>query len=93
MLAAKVPCAPVRELSEVMVDENMHARGSLQWVDHPELGRVVLHALAAGLRGNAAPSDRAEPAAGRLQRRAVFGEWLGHSTEELAALKDEGVIS
>src|SRR5512147_321686 len=23
-------------------DENMHARGSLQWVDHPTLGRVVL---------------------------------------------------
>ena len=25
-----------------MVDDNMHARGSLQWIDHPELGRVVL---------------------------------------------------
>src|SRR5205085_5331788 len=25
MLAAKVPCAPARDLSEVMVDENMHA--------------------------------------------------------------------
>ena len=42
MLAAKVPCAPVRDLAEVMHDENMHARGSLQWIDHPELGRVVL---------------------------------------------------
>jgi CoA:oxalate CoA-transferase len=42
MLAAAVPCAPVRDLSEVMHDENMHARGSLQWIDHPDLGRVVL---------------------------------------------------
>ena len=42
LLAAAVPCAPVRELSEVVLDRNMHARGSLQWVDHPELGRVVL---------------------------------------------------
>ena len=42
MLAAAVPCAPVRDLVEVMNDENMHARGSLQWIDHPELGRVVL---------------------------------------------------
>ena len=42
MLAAAVPCAPVRDLAEVMHDENMHARGSLQWIDHPDLGRVVL---------------------------------------------------
>lgn len=42
MQQAGVPCAPVRELSEVMEDENMHARGSLQRLDHPELGRVVL---------------------------------------------------
>lgn len=35
MLKAGVPCAPVRNLREVMNDENMHARGSLQWVDHP----------------------------------------------------------
>ena len=34
MLAAAVPCAPVRDLAEVMHDDNMHARGSLQWIDH-----------------------------------------------------------
>ena len=37
-----VPCAPVRTLDEVMRDENMHARGSLQWQDHPQLGRIVI---------------------------------------------------
>ena len=42
MLAAAVPCAPVRNLIECMNDENMHARGSLQYVDHPQLGRVSL---------------------------------------------------
>ena len=42
LLAAKVPCAPVRTLDEVMLDENMHARGSLQWQDHPQLGRIVV---------------------------------------------------
>src|SRR3546814_17572012 len=41
MLKEGVPCAPVRELSEVIEDENMHARGSLQRIDHPELGRIV----------------------------------------------------
>lgn len=42
MMAAKVPCAPVRTLDEVMHDANMHARGSLVWQDHPELGRIVV---------------------------------------------------
>lgn len=42
LMANKVPCAPVRNLDEVMNDPNMHARGSLQWQDHPELGRIVV---------------------------------------------------
>ena len=42
MMAAKVPCAPVRTLDEAMHDPNMHARGALQWQDHPVLGRIVI---------------------------------------------------
>ena len=42
MMQAKVPCAPVRTLDEVMHDPNMHARGALQWQDHPRLGRIVI---------------------------------------------------
>ena len=47
-------------------DENMHARGSLQWIDHPELGRVLPHSPLV-FEGSAA-ADRAEPAARRQQR-------------------------
>lgn len=42
LMANKVPCAPVRRLDEVVSDPNMHARGALQWQDHPELGRIVV---------------------------------------------------
>jgi CoA:oxalate CoA-transferase len=38
--AGHLPCAPVRTLAEVMADPHMHARGMLNWIDHPELGRV-----------------------------------------------------
>jgi CoA:oxalate CoA-transferase len=91
MLAAGVPCAPVRRLAEVMVDENMHARGSLQWIDHPELGRVVLPHSALVFEGT--PRRPIEPSrplgAGN---DAVFGEWLGHSPQQLAAWRADGVI-
>ena len=42
LMRHNVPCAPVRDLDEVMNDPNMHARGSLQWQNHPELGRIVV---------------------------------------------------
>lgn len=91
MLAAKVPCAPVRNLAEVMHDENMHARGSLQWIDHPTLGRVVLQHSPLVFEG--VPRVPLEPSrplgAGNDE---VIGSWLGHSAAELAALRDDGVI-
>lgn len=92
MLAAKVPCAPVRNLSEVMVDENMHARGSLQWIDHPELGRVVLPHSALVFEG--AQRREIEPSKPLgASNDEVFGQWLGHSKEELAKWREQGVIS
>jgi CoA:oxalate CoA-transferase len=92
MLAAKVPCAPVRSLSEVMVDENMHARGSLQWVDHPDLGRVVLPHSPLVFEGtDRLPLKPSLPLG--ASNSDVFGEWLGHSKEEVDAFRAAGVIS
>lgn len=42
LMAAKVPCAPVRGLGEVMEDANMHARGALARIDHPEFGNIIV---------------------------------------------------
>lgn len=92
MAAAKVPCGPVRTLSEVTVDENMHTRGSLQWIDHPELGRVVLPHSPMVYEGlKRCEIEPSQPLGS--SNHEVYGEWLGHSDEELAALKAEGVIS
>jgi len=91
MLAAKVPCAPVRNLGEVMHDENMHARGSLQWIDHPTLGRVVLpHSPLVFEDSDRRPIEPSLPLG--ASNDEVFGRWLGHSEQEVAALKAEGVI-
>jgi crotonobetainyl-CoA:carnitine CoA-transferase CaiB-like acyl-CoA transferase len=91
MLAAQVPCAPVRDLSEVMHDENMHARGSLQWIDHPELGRVVLPHSPLVFEGTQRrPVEPSRPLGAANDE--VIGDWLGHSGEELAAYRTEGVI-
>jgi crotonobetainyl-CoA:carnitine CoA-transferase CaiB-like acyl-CoA transferase len=91
MLAAAVPCAPVRTLLEVMNDKNMHARGSLQWIDHPKLGRVALPHSPLVFEGTGRrPLEPSLPLG--ASNDAVFGEWLGHTPEELAAYKAAGVI-
>ncbi len=91
MLAAKVPCAPVRRLAEVMADENLHARGSLQRIHHPELGDVVLPHSPLVFEGS--PRRPIEPSLPLgAANRAVFGAWLGHDEQALRRWVEEGVI-
>jgi formyl-CoA transferase len=91
MLAAAVPCAPVRNLTEVMQDENMHARGSLQWIDHPQLGRVSLPHSPLVFEGTERRPLEPSRSLGSGNDE-IFGQWLGHSEDELKAWKAAGVI-
>jgi len=38
----KVPHAPVRDAVEVTHDAHMHERGFLEWLDHPQFGRIAV---------------------------------------------------
>ena len=38
----RIPLAPVREVDEVMHDRRMHERGMLEWIEHDEIGRIVV---------------------------------------------------
>lgn len=91
MLARSVPCAPVRNLKEVMNDENMLARGSLQPLDHPELGRINVPHSPLNIKG--VPRIPLEPHLPLgAKNDEIYGEWLGHSKEEIARMKADGVI-
>lgn len=80
LMADGVPCAPVRTLSEVMQDENMHARGSLQWQDHPQLGRIVIQHSPLRYEGAALPP---------LEPSHVLGADTGRVLAELGAAQGE----
>ena len=92
MAAVQVPCAPVRQLAEVMLDENMHARGSLQWCDHPELGRVVLPHSPIVFGGTSRLAIAPSRPLGSANDE-ILGVWLGHTPEELDSYRIEGAIS
>jgi len=91
LLAHRVPCAPVRDLAEVVDDPHMHARRALQWIEHPELGRIPVQS--SPLR-----FDGVDPLAIVPSRHlgednvAVYGDWLGRSRDEIERLRAEGVI-
>lgn len=87
----RVPCAPVRTLDEVVNDEHLHERGSLEWIDHPMYGRVAL--MRSPLRFDGQPQPDILPS-GELGRdnHDVYGEWLGLGEAEIAELTTKRVI-
>lgn len=91
MLKEGVPCAPVRELGEVIEDENMHARGSLQRIDHPELGRIVVpHSP---LRFEGSPLLPLDPSHALGSDTAeILEKRLGYDAETIDALRRDSVI-
>ncbi len=91
LLAHRVPCAPVRSLDEVVNDPHMHERGSLQWQDHPELGRIVVQHSPLRFAGD--PLRELEPSRKLgADTDALLQERLGLSPEAVAALRDGKVV-
>ncbi len=85
LMSHRVPCAPVRDLEEVMNDPNMHARGSLQWQDHPQLGRIVVQH--SPLRFAGVPLAPLEPSRELgADTAAVLRDRLGWSDERVAGM-------
>ena len=85
------PCAPVRNLDEVIHDEHLHARGMLEWVDHPVLGRIALQRSPLRFHKSGLMPIHPSEELG-ANNAGVYGGWLGLPAEELDRLKQEGVI-
>lgn len=87
----RVPCAPIRDLNEVVNDAGMHERGMLEWIDHPTFGRMVVPN--SPLRFDGSPPLPATPSAELGQHNSqVYCDWLGYSEDDFAALKQNGII-
>jgi len=91
LMQHRVPCAPVRNLDEVVNDAHMHERGALEWVEHPMYGRICLMHSALRFQGSDPLPIRPSGELGR-DNREVYGQWLGLSDSQLQQLVDEEVI-
>jgi CoA:oxalate CoA-transferase len=88
--AADVPCAPVRDISEVAADPHLLERGMLRPIEHPQFGPVTVPASPLRIGGHRPPVTPS-PDLGQ-HNHEVFCGWLGLSEEEVRALEDGGVI-
>jgi CoA:oxalate CoA-transferase len=87
----RIPLAPVREVNEVMHDRHMHERGMLKWIEHDEIGRIVVPT--SPLRFHGADPVDTQPSPKLAQHNAdIYGGWLGLSAAEIAELEQSGVI-
>ncbi len=91
LMRHRVPCAPVRDLDEVVNDEHMHARRALEWIEHPIYGRMCLPNSPLRFDGVEPMAIRPSGALG-ADNQALFGDWLGLSRDEIQRLQDEEVI-
>lgn len=85
-----VPCAPVREISEVVDDEHLLQRQMLNKIEHPEFGPLTVPHSPLRV-GDFHAELRASPTLGQ-HNELVYGSWLGLSAERIAELTEQGVI-
>ena len=87
----RIPCAPVRDVGEVMHDPHMHERGMLESIEHDEIGPIIVPT--SPLRFHGADRVVTTPSPKLGQHNAdVYGGWLGLSPYEIADLLQSGVI-
>ena len=87
----KVPSAPVRDLIEVTNDPHMHSRGMLQWIDHPEFGRIVVPNTPLRIHGAEPMPQSPSPRLGQ-HTHEILSDMLGLSDGDIIHLQAEGVV-
>ena len=81
----------MRDVSEVMHDPHMHERGMLEWIDHDEIGHMVVPTSPLRFHGADKVATTPSPKLGQ-QTAEVYSSWLGLSPGEIADLAQSGVI-
>ena len=92
--AEGIPCAPVREIPEVIADKNLLESGAIAPIEHPGCGEIP-SIKAAGLPihygQTEAGFDRPAPFLGQ-HNNEIYGQLLNMSTQELEELKKNKII-
>ena len=86
-----VPFSKIYTPADILADPQYEARGSIAEVEHPTLGLLKMPAVLPLFTGRDAPDIHPAPALG-ADTDDILQEFLGYSTDRIAALRAEQVI-
>ncbi len=86
-----VPCGPINDVGEVFANEQVQARAMAIDLPHPSAGQVKLVRNPIRMSATPATSGMAPPLLGQHTEQ-VLREVLGRSEEEIAALRERGIV-
>ncbi len=84
----RVPCAPVQELDDVVNDEHLLARGSLQKINHPLYGDILINKSPLKFKNSVAPQYVPSVPLGN-DTEAILRSTLGLNANEIGELINE----
>ncbi len=85
-----VPVSPILSIEDIFEDEHYKARENIVEVEHPRLGKVKMPGIVPKFSETPGAIRHRAPELGEHNEEILGG--LGLSTEELASLKEKGVI-
>ncbi|MBT5296859.1 MAG: CoA transferase [Rhodospirillaceae bacterium] len=90
-VAAEVPSGPINSIADIFADPHFRARDDLLAVNVPTIGEVTVPGVYPKLSATPGSVDSLGPELGNANEE-VYGGQLGLSADDMAALKDKGVI-
>ena len=87
----EVPVGAINSIADIFQDPQFAARGSMVEVDDPVMGKLKMPAIVPRMSSGLGRVKHLAPSLGQ-HNDDIYGNLLGFSPEELAALKDEGVL-
>lgn len=91
LAGADVTCGIVQEVPEVLQDPHLRARGTLQDITHPIVGKVTVIGSPVRFAEEPPTIDSPSPTLGQ-HNELIYGQLLGLSAQEIASLQEQGVI-
>ena len=89
--AAQVPCGPIYGIDEIFEDPHFAARGNIDFVEDERIGKLAFPNVVPRLSATPGGIDRLGPSLGEAVDD-VYGRILGLAEDEIAALREKGVI-